>query len=127
MIRALSKAGSTTHCGYHSNLFWGKLEYLYILSILDYPNMPTLLVKGLSEDTLKQLKRLKVEFDCDTWAELFDRLVAPNHRELAFTKNEIADMKQGVREFISLADRVSGRWRGQPGVLEESRKSKRHE
>ena len=87
--------------------------------------MPTLLVKGLSEDTLKQLKRLKVEFDCDTWAELLDRLAAPNH-EVSFTKNEIVEMKQGVREFISLADRVSGRWRGQPGVLEESRKTKRH-
>jgi len=89
--------------------------------------MPTLLIKGLSEDTVKQLKRLKIELDCDTWAELLEKLAGKTQRGVRFTKEEVREMKLGALEFIALADRVSREWRGPPGVLEESRKSRHHE
>jgi len=37
--------------------------------------MKTLLIKGVSEDLLKELRRLKVELDCKTWAELLENLL----------------------------------------------------
>ena len=89
--------------------------------------MPTLLIKGLSEDAVKQLRRLKVELDCDTWAELLEKLAARTQPSVTFTREEVREMKQGAKEFIALADKVSREWRGPPGVLEESRKSRRHE
>ncbi len=87
--------------------------------------MPTVLVKGLSEKTLKQLRRLKVELDCRSWAELLEKLSEPK-REVSFTNGEILEMKQGVREFIALSDNVSKKWVGKPTVVEEFRKSRRH-
>lgn len=87
--------------------------------------MPTILVKGLSEDTLKRLKKLKIELDCDTWAQLLDKL-AQSDRRVTFTKKEISEMKQGVEEYIALANKVSKKWRGTPTVLEEFRASRNH-
>jgi len=89
--------------------------------------MPTLLVKGLSEDVIKQLRRLKVELDCDTWAELLEKLAKGSQSRVSLTNEELRQMKQGAREFIALADKVSRKWIGPPGVLEESRRSRRHE
>ena len=68
--------------------------------------MATILVKGVSEDTLKRLKKLKVELDCDTWAELLDNLAQPG---LAVTLyyEDVSAIRQGVSEFRSLANRVS--------------------
>ena len=88
--------------------------------------MPTILVKGLSEDTLKQLKRLKVELNCESWAELLERLSEPQ-RSISFTKDDVSEMRKGVREFIVLTNKVSRKWRGVPTVVEESRKSRGHE
>ena len=88
--------------------------------------MPTILVKGVSKDTLKRLRRLKVELDCDTWAELLDRLARSDRGKITFTGPEISEMKQGVDEFIILANKVSKKWRGAPTVLEESRASRKH-
>ncbi|MGI0079977.1 MAG: hypothetical protein ACRECH_10165 [Nitrososphaerales archaeon] len=88
--------------------------------------MPTILVKGLSEDTLKQLKRLKVELNCDTWAELLERLSEPQHK-VSFTKDEVFEMRQGVKEFVRLTKSISKKWRGPPAVVEEIRKSRKHE
>jgi hypothetical protein len=90
--------------------------------------MTTILVKGLSDDTLRRLKRLKVDLDCKTWAELLDKLARNNQRRgVVITKKDLSEMKQGVNEFISLANRVSNKWRGSPTVLEESRAARRHD
>ncbi|MDH2901909.1 MAG: hypothetical protein PXY39_13150 [archaeon] len=88
--------------------------------------MPTILVKGVSEDALKRLKKLKVELDCDTWAELLDKL-SESDRRVTLTKKEISEMKQGVTEFIALANKVSKKWHDRPTVLEEFRASRKHE
>jgi len=37
--------------------------------------MPTLLVKNVSEDLMRELRKLKVELGCRTWAELLEKLV----------------------------------------------------
>lgn len=87
--------------------------------------MATILVKGVSEDTLRRLKKLKVELDCDTWAELLDKLARSDHAVI-FSKKDITEMKHGVSEFITLANKVSKKWQGSPTVLEESRASRRH-
>ncbi len=83
-------------------------------------------MKGISEDTLKRLKKLKVELDCDTWAELLDKL-SQSDRRVFLTKQEISEMKQGVKEFVALANKVSKKWHGPPTVLEEFRASRKHE
>ena len=89
--------------------------------------MPTILVKGVSEETLKRLKKLKVELNCDTWAELLNKLARSDRSGIAFTKQEISEMKQGVSEFVTLANKVSKKWRNPPTVLEESRASRKHD
>ena len=87
--------------------------------------MPTILVKGVSEETLRRLKKLKVELSCDTWAELLDKLSRPNRR-ITFTRDEISEMKDGVTEFVELSNKIAKKWTGHPTVLEESRASRRH-
>jgi hypothetical protein len=89
--------------------------------------MSTILVKGVSEKTLKRLKKLNIELNCDTWAELLDKLACSNCNGIAFTKQEISEMKQGISEFVTLANKVSKKWRGPPTVLEESRASRKHD
>jgi hypothetical protein len=37
--------------------------------------MPTLLIKNISEELLKELKKIKAEAGCSTWAELLEYLV----------------------------------------------------
>jgi hypothetical protein len=88
--------------------------------------MPTILVKGVSGDTLKRLKKLKVELECNTWAELLDKL-ARSDRTITFSKEQVSEMRQGVSEFITLANRVSRKWKGSPAVVEEMRESRHHE
>lgn len=89
--------------------------------------MPTILVKGLSEETLKQLKRLKVELDCDSWAQLLEKLSETRRTSISFSKKEISEMRQGSRGFLALADSISKKWTGEPTILEEFRKSRKHE
>lgn len=88
--------------------------------------MPTLLVKGVSEETLKQLKRLKVELDCNTWADLLEVLAKP-HQEISFDKKKLIEMRRGAKEFLILADSASKKWRVPPAVLTEFRKSRGHD
>ena len=88
--------------------------------------MPTILVKGVSEVTLKRLRKLKVELDCNTWADLLDKLARPD-RSVNFSKKEISEMREGVAEYVALANRVSKKWRGSQTVLEEVRASREHE
>jgi hypothetical protein len=88
--------------------------------------LATILVKNLPEDLLKELKRLKVELGCKTWAELLSELVA--FREpIVLSEEEKSQMKKGVKGFLSLRTEVSRKWKGPPTVLEEIRRSRRHE
>ena len=88
--------------------------------------MATILVKNIPEDLLKELKKLKVELGCKTWADLLSELLA--FREpVTLSEEEKNQMKKGVEGFLSLRHEVSRKWKGQPTVLEEIRRSRRHE
>jgi len=88
--------------------------------------MATILVKGLSEDVLKELKRLKVELNCKTWAELLAKLVESKELVLLDEK-DLTGIRVGAKEFLKLRKTVSRKWSGAPTVLEEFRRSRRHE
>ncbi|MGB9854199.1 MAG: hypothetical protein ACPLRY_05265 [Candidatus Bathyarchaeales archaeon] len=88
--------------------------------------MATILIKNVSEDLLKELKRLKVELGCKTWAELLEKLVT-SEKTIILTKNKLSEMRSGVHGFLQLKNVVSSKWAGQPTVLEESRRLRSHE
>ena len=88
--------------------------------------MATILVKNLPEDTLKQLKRLKIDLGCRTWAELLGRLVQ-SEGTVALGEEEIKEMKTGIASFLKLRSVVSRKWTGHPTVLAETRRSRGHE
>jgi len=88
--------------------------------------VPTILVKGVSEDLLKDLKRLKVELGCRTWAELLAKL-ATSKEVILLEEGRLEDVRRGVRGFLGLREKVSERWPGGPTVLEEFRRSRGHE
>jgi hypothetical protein len=88
--------------------------------------LATILVKNLPEDLLKELKRLKVELGCATWAELLAKLVE-SERAISLTEEEMNEMKSGVQNFLKLRRVISTKWTGQPTVLEETRRSRAHE
>jgi hypothetical protein len=99
--------------------------------ILDYPYnlgdpLATILIKNLPADLLKELKRLKVELGCKTWAELLSELVVASEA-LLLTKEKTDQMETGVKNFLSLRCAVSAKWTDHPTVLEETRRSRRHE
>ncbi len=88
--------------------------------------LATLLIKGVSEDLLKEFKRLKVELDCKTWAELLEKFVRMRRVEVVIVDEDYRRRaNEGVEEFIKLRREVSRRWRG-PSALEEFRRSRRH-
>ncbi len=87
--------------------------------------MATILVKNLPEDLVKELKRLKIELGCPTWADLLARLVE-SERVLSLSQERLAEMKTGVKEFLKLGTTVSTRWTGPPTVLEETRRARNH-
>lgn len=88
--------------------------------------MATILVKNLPEDLLKELKKLKIELGCKTWAELLSELVTRNETIL-LTEEKTSQMKTGVQSFLSLRHEVSSKWSDRSTVLEENRRSRRHE
>ena len=88
--------------------------------------MATILVKNLPEDTLKELRRLKVELGCKTWAELLAKLVESGRFPM-LNEEGTSKMRAGVKGFLRLRDTVSKKWIGHPTVLEETRRSKKHE
>ena len=100
--------------------------------ILDYPidhyddPLATILVKNLPEDLLKELKRLKVELGCRTWAELLAKLVE-SESDISLSNEELEEITTGVQGFLKLKGVVSSRWTGHPTVLEEARRSRNHE
>lgn len=90
--------------------------------------MPTILVKNLPENLLKELKKLKVELGCKTWAELFEILVRLRPKEtISLTEGDVENIRRGMNEFLELSTMVSKKWIGAPSVLKEFRKSRRHE
>jgi hypothetical protein len=101
------------------------------LIILDYPInlgdlLATILVKNLPEDLLKELKKLKIELGCRTWAELLAKLVE-SERVIALSEEKLKEMRAGVQGFLKLGSVVSSRWTGHPTVLDEVRRSRNHE
>ena len=83
-------------------------------------------MKNVSSQLEKELRKLKAEFGCRTWAELLTKLVeAETIREV--DDKRLSEMKAGVKGFLQLRTSVSNRWIGRPGVLDESRKSRKHE
>ena len=83
-------------------------------------------MKNLREDLLKELKRLKVELGCKTWAELLAKLVE-SEKTTSLSEKELEDMRTGVQGFLKLRNVVSTRWTGHPTVLEESRRTRHHD
>jgi hypothetical protein len=59
--------------------------------------MATILVINLSEELLKELKRLKVELGCKTWADLLSELVINEETQLNEEKN--SKTESGVKNF----------------------------
>jgi hypothetical protein len=87
--------------------------------------MATILVKNLPEELLKELKRLKVELGCKTWADLLSELVSSE--ETLLNEDLNSKTETGIKNFLNLKTAVSAKWNNSPTVLEETRRSRRHE
>ena len=87
--------------------------------------MATILVKNLPEELLKELKRLKVELGCKTWADLLSELVTSEQTLLK--EEKIGQTETGIKNFLNLKTEVSAKWNNNSTVLQETRKSRRHE
>lgn len=83
-------------------------------------------MKNVPEGVLKELKRLKAELDCRTWAELLARLIE-SERTISLSEEKLEEMRTGVQGFLKLRKPASHKWTGRPGVLEETRRSRSHE
>ncbi len=88
--------------------------------------LATILVKNLPEELLKELKKLKVELGCKTWAELLAKLVE-SERALSLSEEKLTEMRTGINGLLKLKSTVSSRWTGHPTVLEETRRARKHE
>ncbi|MFB3888338.1 MAG: hypothetical protein ACE14S_02535 [Candidatus Bathyarchaeia archaeon] len=88
--------------------------------------MATILIKNVPEDVLKELKKLKVDLGCKTWAELLAQLAASCEVPLV-TEEKRRRMKSGVEGLLKLRAEVTSKWKEPPTVLEEIRRSRRHE
>ncbi len=88
--------------------------------------MPTILIKNVPEDTLKELKRLKVELGCKTWADLLSEL-ATSCETASVGDEQKRRMRKGADGLLSLQSKVTAKWEGTTTVLEEMRRTKRHE
>lgn len=88
--------------------------------------MTTILVKKVPEGLLRELKRLKADLGCRTWAELLAKLVE-SERTISLGEEKLKEIRTGVQGFLKLRSVVSSRWTGHPGALEETRRSRDHE
>ena len=89
--------------------------------------MPTLLVKNVPEALMRELRKLKVELGCRTWAELLEKLVKLRSKEVVVIGEEdLGKMRRAVDEFLKLRDIVTERW-SEGTVLEEVRRARHHE
>jgi len=73
---------------------------------------------------MRQLRRLKVELGCRTWAELLERLVRVGSGEVIVIEKE--EMRKAIDDFLKLREIVTSRW-GEGTVLEEFRRARGHE
>jgi hypothetical protein len=80
----------------------------------------------LSEELEKELRKLKASLGCRTWAELLSKLVESDGTR-SVSEERLSEMKMGVREFLQLRTTVSNKWKGRPTVVEETRKSRKHD
>jgi len=99
-------------------LFW-IIEIIWII-------LATILVKNVSEGLQKELRKLKADLGCRTWAELLAKLVE-SERTTTLSEERMNEMKMGVQGFLRLRTTVSNKWRGRPSVVEETRKSRSHD
>lgn len=83
-------------------------------------------MKNLPENLLKELKKLKVELGCKTWAELLAKLVE-SEKTISLSEKELEDMRTGVQGFLKLGNVVSTEWASHSTVLEESRRTRHHD
>ena len=88
--------------------------------------MTTILVKNVSQELEKELRKLKASLGCRTWAELLARLVE-SEGVRSLSEERLNEMKAGVQDFLELRTTVSNKWKGRPFVLEELRKSRKHD
>jgi hypothetical protein len=88
--------------------------------------MATILIKNVPEEVLKELKRLKVELGCKTWADLLEQLTTSYEAPLV-TEEDRRRMKKGVKGLLSLREEVSKKWTEPPSVVEEIRRARRHD
>ncbi|MDT7886770.1 MAG: hypothetical protein RQ968_05305 [Thermoproteota archaeon] len=90
--------------------------------------MPTLLIKNVSEELLKELKKIKAEAGCRTWAELLEYLVKikVNKQIVIIDEKYREKAKKAVDEFLSMSEEVTRKWK-EGSVLEEFRKARGHE
>jgi len=90
--------------------------------------MPTLLIKNVSEELLKELKKIKAEAGCRTWAELLEYLVKikVNKQIVIIDEKYREKAKKAVNEFLSMSEEVTTKWK-EGSVLEELRKARSHE
>ena len=89
--------------------------------------MPTLLVKNVPHDLMKELRKLKVELGCRTWAELLEKLVRLRSREVVLIEDkDLENMRRAINEFLKLREVVTKKWR-KGSVLEEFRRARGHE
>jgi len=89
--------------------------------------MPTLLVKNIPERLFKDLKRLKVELGCRTWAELLEELVRSERGGIPTISPEEAErMREGMKRLLKLREEVSKACAGPLSVVEEFRRARGH-
>jgi len=92
--------------------------------------MTTILVKNVSERLERDLRKLKAELGCRTWADLLARLVESERsrgQTVGLTEERLGEMRVGVQGLLRLRGVVSSKWKGRPSVLEEVRRSRRHD
>ena len=88
--------------------------------------MPTLLIKNVPHDLMKELRKLKVELGCRTWAELLEKLVRLRSREVVLIEDkDLENMRRAINEFLKLREVVTKKWR-KGSVLEEFRRAREH-
>lgn len=85
--------------------------------------MPTLLVKNIPEELMRELRRLKLELNCKTWVELLEKLV---ERQRVIIVEDAERTEKAVERFLALREIVTAKW-GEGSVLEEFRRARGHE
>jgi len=89
--------------------------------------VPTLSVKNVPHDLMKELRRLKAELGCRTWAELLEKLIRLRSREVVLIEDkDLENMRRAVNEFLNLREAVTKKWR-KGSVLVEFRRTRGHE